>query len=260
MKDSIHDIQLIEKFLDGKMTPEEKREFEQRLNLDQSLKEMMNDMNVLLDGIKASASKSTKEEKLERLRFFAEINDIEKNAANLETPARVVPLYRSPWLWSAAASIVLVTTIAIYFVGERTPLNEKLYTAYFQPFDSPGGSAVRGGPPKITLKAQAYQAYDSGNYAAAAQLFEQLVKDNDDAIAQMCLGNTYLEQGKTAKAEKVFTDMLAKQNDLLTPAKWYLALTYLKENKLERAKAALWEVSKSSTYGEKAQQLLKKLD
>jgi len=42
-------------------------------------------------------------------------------------------------------------------------------------------------------------------------------------------------------------------------AKWYLALTYLKENKMERAKAILWEISKSSTYGEKAQKLLKKL-
>jgi thioredoxin-like negative regulator of GroEL len=112
----------------------------------------------------------------------------------------------------------------------------------------------------VTLKTEAYEFYDNGNYRLAAQLFEQIAKEKDDAAAQLCLGNSYLKLNDFANAEKTFTNVVAKHAELFTQAKWYLTLTYLKENKMERAKAILWEISKSSTYGEKAQKLLKELD
>ena len=259
MKEPINDIQLIEKFLDGRMSEAEKKEFENKLKLDQRLSEMMTDMNLLVEGIKLSAAQSSKEEKSDRLKFFNEINEIEKNAFDPASEAKIIPLYRKPWVLSAAASVILLVTLTFYFLREQTPLNEKLYAAHFEPFDSPGSGLTRG-TNEVTLKTQAYEAYDNGNYKVATQLFEQIVNEKEDAIAQLCLGNTYLAQNDLSKAEKVFTEMLTKQSELITQAKWYLALTYLKENKMERAKATLWEISKSSTYGEKAQQLLKELD
>ena len=261
MKNPINDIQLIEKFLEGKMTSEEKKEFEKKLTQDQSLNTMMTDMNLLVEGIKMSAAQTSREEKTDRLKFFAELNEIEKRAPlDISTPvARVVPMYRKPWILSAAASVLLLVTLTVYLMREQTPLNEKLYVAYFEPFDSPGSGLTRGNN-EVTVKTQAYEAYDNGNYKVAAQLFEKIIKEKEDAIAQLCLGNSYLAQNDPAKAEKIFTDMLAKHTELITQANWYLALTYLKENKMERAKSTLWELSKSSTYGEKAQKLLKKLD
>jgi pentatricopeptide repeat protein len=260
MKDSINDIQRIEKFLEGKMSEEEKKEFENKLNLDQSLNAMMTDVNLLVEGIKMSAAQTSKEEKSDRLKFFAEINDIEKHAFEIPEPeARVVPMYRKPWVLSAAASVMLLVTLTFYLMRDQTPINEQLYAAYFEPFDSPGSGLTRG-TNEVTIKTEAYQAYDNGNYKVAAQLFEQIISEKEDAIAQLCLGNAYLKQNDFVKAEKIFTEMLTKHSELLTQAKWYLALTYLKENKLERAKAILWQISKSSTYGEKAQKLLKKLD
>jgi hypothetical protein len=260
MQDPINDIQRIEKFLEGRMGEEEKKEFERKLNQDQSLNTMMTDMNLLVEGIKMSAAQTSKEEKSDRLNFFAEINDIESHAFEISAPvAKVVPMYRKPWALSAAASVILLVSLTFYFMREQTPLNEQLYVAYFEPFDSPGSGLTRG-TNVVTLKAEAYEYYDNGNYQLAAQLFEQIVKERDDAIAQLCLGNAYLKLNDFARAEKTFTDMVAKHAELFTQAKWYLALTYLKENKMERAKAILWEISKSSTYGEKAQKLLKKLD
>ena len=258
MKEPINDIQLIEKFLEGKMSDDEKKEFENKLKLDQPLSAMITDMNLLVEGIKMSAAESSKEEKLDRLKFFNQINEIEKNAFEI-SDARIVPMYRRPWILSAAASVILLVTLTFYFMREQTPIGEKLYTAYFEPFDSPGSGLTRG-TNEVTLKSRAYEAYDNGNYKVAAQLFEQITREKEDAIAQLCLGNSYLAQNDLNKAEKVFTEMLTKQSELITQAKWYLALTYLKENKMERAKATLWEISKSSTYGEKARKLLKKLD
>lgn len=220
----------------------------------------MTDMNLLVEGIKMSAAHTSKEEKTERLKFFAEINDIEKRAFKFSVPvAKVVPMYQKPWMLSAAASVILMISLTFYFMREQAPLNEQLYAAYFEPFDSPGSGLTRGSN-VVTLKTEAYAAYDNGNYKLAAQLFEQIIHEKDDAIAKICLGNSYLKQNDLDKAEKIFTEMLNKHSELFTQAKWYLALTYLKENKLERAKAILWEISKSSTYGEKAQKLLNELD
>lgn len=262
MKDSTNDIQLIEKFLEGKMTGEEKKEFETRLNQDQSFQAMMTDLRMLVEGIKTSAAQTAREEKIDRLKFFAEINEIE-NGETLETlvaEAKVVPLYRKPWML-AAASLLILASLTAYFMREQTPLNEKLYTAYFEAFDSPGSSMTRGGEISvITPKTQAYEAYDNGNYKVAAQLFEKIIKEKEDAVSQLCLGNAYLAQNDLANAEKTFIELVARHGELITQAKWYLALTYLKENKMERAKSTLWEISKSSTYGEKAQKLLEELD
>src|SRR6185369_9266575 len=139
MKEPINDIQLIEKFLEGRMSDDEKREFENKLKLDQSLSAMMTDMNLLVEGIKMSASQSSKEEKSDRLKFFNEINEIEKNAFEISAnDVKIIPMYRRPWALAAAASIVLLITLTFYFLREQTPINDKLYTAYFEPFDSPG--------------------------------------------------------------------------------------------------------------------------
>jgi hypothetical protein len=260
MKEPINDIQRIEKFLEGNMSEQERKEFENELNLNQSLKTMMTDMQLLVEGIKMSAAQTTKEEKSDRLKFFAEINDIEKRSFQFSAPAaKVVTMYKSPWVLSAAASVILLVSLTFYLMREQTPVNEQLYAAYFQPFDSPGSGLTRG-TNEVNLKTEAYEAYDIGNYKVAAQAFEQITREKDDAIAELCLGNSYLALNNLPKAERIFTEMLSKHSELITQAKWYLALTYLKENKLERAKAILWEISKSSTYGEKSQELLKELD
>src|SRR5258706_4991533 len=163
MSDPINDIQLIEKFLEGKMTAEEKKEFEKKLTQDQSLNAMMTDMNLLVEGIKMSAAQTSREEKTDRLKFFNEINEIEKHTSfDIAAPeARVIPMYRKPWILSAAASVLLLVAFTAYFMREQTPLNEKLYVAYFELFDSPGSGLTRGNN-EVTIKTEAYEAYDNG--------------------------------------------------------------------------------------------------
>src|SRR6185369_15943999 len=98
--------------------------FENKLKLDQPLSEMMTDMNLLVEGIKMSATQSSKEEKIDRLNFFNQINEIEKNAFEI-SDAKVVPLYRKPWILSAAASVILLVMFTFYFMREQAPVNER---------------------------------------------------------------------------------------------------------------------------------------
>jgi tetratricopeptide (TPR) repeat protein len=264
MKDHNQDIEMIEKYLAGKMTDDEKKMFAEVRIKDHELNAMLDDMDHLIKGIKHSAAQSSKKEKEDRLKFFNEIMDMEEDASRDENASvstgKVVPFYRKPSVMAIAASIVLMISVSIIFIQNRAPLNERLYTAYYEPFDSPGSGLTRGSS-EVTLKAQAYGAYDNGHFAEAAVLFEKLIAENKGTTATyLCLGNAYLAQGQLDKAEASFNHVATSDSDLVTQAHWYLALTYLKQNKLEKAKAALWIISDSSTYGEKAKKLLKDLD
>ena len=262
MKENMHDIELIEKFLDGKMTVAEKMVFNEKQR-DQDFKTLLTDMDVLLEGVKRSAATTTKEEKLERLTFFGEILDMEELAVQEDSVTlkrdKIVRFYRKPWVLAAAASVALAVAASVIWQQSQPPQNEKLFLAYFQPFDSPGSGLTRGSSEE-TLKTKAYDAYDNGRYAEAITYFDKILKTTPDPISHLCLGNAQLEIGQLAEAEKTFNHMLAKHSELVTQANWYLALTYLKQGKMERAKATLWEISKSSTYGEKARNLLNELD
>jgi tetratricopeptide (TPR) repeat protein len=256
----MNDIKIIEKYLDGEMTTEEKLAFEERCKADKSLHQMLTEMNALVEGIRSSGAHTTFDEKIDRLALVDELNRIE-TIEEKTSPVKIIPFYQRTWSMAAAASLILAATLTFYFVREQAPRNEKLYISYFEVFDSPGPSTVRGDTnDPVTTRSLAYLAYDSGNYADAAKLFEKILKDKEDPIMQLCLGNAYLSQNDPARAEKVFTRMLNKHIDLITQARWYLALSYLKQNKIERTKATLWEISKSSTYGEKARKLLNELD
>ncbi len=261
MKEDMHDIELIEKFLDGKMTAKEKLLFEEKQAQNEEFKTLLTDMDMLLEGVKRSAAKTTKEEKLERLKFFSEIMEMEAHAAEEEKSdsKKIIPFYQKPWVLAAAASIALLVTVSVVWMQGRPPQHERLYAAYFQPFDSPGSGLTRGSSEE-NIKTKAYDAYDNGRYGEAIPLFNEVLKQVDDPISHLCLGNAQLEDGQFREAEKTFNHMLKEHSDLVTQAKWYLALTYLKQAKMERAKATLWEISKSSTYGEKANKLLNELD
>jgi tetratricopeptide (TPR) repeat protein len=221
---------------------------------------MLAEMDLLVEGIKRSGAKTSKEEKLERLKFYAEIAGMEESTEDEDLPqTKVVPLYGRRWFLAAAASVALLIAAGTWYNTNVASDPQQLFEAYFEAFDSPGSGLTRGNE-GVTAKGAAYDAYDNGRYAEAIPLFENILANNNDPIVLLCLGNAQLKVGKIEQAENTFTQLLTQHNDLITQAKWYLALTYLKEDKLDRSKAALWELAQSSTYGEKAQSLLKKLE
>ena len=168
---------------------------------------------------------------------------------------------RTYWLPLATAAVLLISlTFWLYTSDGPASVNEKLYAAYFEPFDSPGSGLTRSTEDDLTLKAKAYRAYDAKDYETASRLFDDVLKEKDDAIVHLCLGNSWLAMNKPEEAEKVFQHILENHGDLVTQAKWYLALTFLRQGKIERTKATLWEISDSSTYGNDARELLKQLD
>lgn len=243
------DKALIQGFLDGHLTSEEEAEVSYRLKEEPELQRLLSEYDTLAAGIQFAH----RQEKLQQLRSLeAGLPPVDEKVISLRS-------YLVPF--AAAAAILVSLSIWYFMSGNLSPAdNQALFAEYFEPFDSPGNGMTRSTDDEMTLKAKAYRAYDSRKYEEAATLFVAVLNEKDDAIVHLCLGNTWLALGNADEAEKVFQHVLESHGDLVTHAKWYLALTFLKQGKLERTKATLWEISNSSTYGNDARKLLKRLD
>lgn len=248
MENINRDRELIQGYIEGNLVPSEEAEIKYRLKEDSALQQMLAEYEGLALGIRFSHM----QDKLQQLRSLE---------AGLPPAEERIFSLRAYWMPLATAAVVLVSLSIWLFLSENASLShEQLYTAYFEPFDSPGSGLTRSTEDEMTLKAKAYRAYDARNYEEASKLFVAVLKEKDDAIVHLCLGNTWLALDKPDEAEKVFQHILESHGDLVTQAKWYLAMTFLRQGKIERTKATLWEISNSSTYGKDARELLKQLD
>jgi tetratricopeptide (TPR) repeat protein len=260
MKNVMHDMELAEQFLSGKLGEPERKELAIRFDQDSDFNKLVLDMDRLVEGIKSTANKTSIEEKITRLKKFAQTEG-EENEKRTEPSEKVIKLWpATPVHYAIAASVVLFATLIFSIVGNINTAPPDLFAQYFEPFDSPGSGLTRSSDNAASLKAEAYEAYDAANYTLAAELFEKVLLEKDEAIVHLCLANAYVALNDFEKAEANLQHMLKEHADLVTQTKWYLALIYLKQNKLERAKATLWEISNSSTYGEKAKKVLGELD
>ena len=103
--------------------------------------------------------------------------------------------------------------------------------------------------------------FNKGSYAEALpHIDDYLDKKPNDLDVLLAKGIVHYEEGDLTKAHSVFAAM----SDLQPRVKkhlWYDALTYIKENKVSKAKVILNEMVANNTYNSKqAQQLLNKLD
>ncbi len=76
MKDQENHIDLIDKYLKNELSEEELLQFEGKVIEDESFGQLLNEMNTLVEGIKLSASKTTLDEKLNRLDKYAGQMDV----------------------------------------------------------------------------------------------------------------------------------------------------------------------------------------
>jgi len=160
----------------------------------------------------------------------------------------------------AAAFLILV--VSTYLVTDIfSPADhEQLFAQNFQPYLNVGNATTRGLGEFQNEEQQAYAAYDSEHYEAAIIGFEKVLQEKDDAAMLLYLGNAYLAIGNTGKAEEQFKQLINKDAGLVTQARWYLGLTYLKAGDVAQARVVLEELEQGETsYSERAEQVLKDL-
>lgn len=260
-KRNLH-IDLIEKYLDNSMDIREVELFNETLENDQEFVRDLNDMEVLIAGIKKAAASTTVEEKLERFEKSIKImeeNDEEKN------DTKVISFefeHIKKYSLAIAASITLILVSSIVLFNINQPSNQKLYTQYYSPFENYGDTR---GPEKSEQNywklALAY--YDAGMYDSALVNFQRIQTSDfkgsiNDPSFPLYKGNTLMKLGRHDEAIVIFQGMVNNDDGMTIQARWYLSMCYLYEDNTEKLVPLLERIAEveASSYGRDAHKLL----
>jgi len=260
------DIELIDKYQRGTANKEEKHDVQNRLVEDSSFRKLFDDMEVMSEGIRKSGAKSTLEEKLAKLDTAVEDKD-ESNSEETEedigsAPTKVFVWYNSPVTRAIAASVVLIVVGWVAFGPMNKVNNQELVVQYFEPYANVK-SPTRGEIIDIDDTAvEAFIVYDRGDYEASIPLFIEVIKNGIEPLMNtFYLGNAYLEAGDSENAIISFSMVVKAEKGLAGIAEWYLALSYLNNDNVDKSIASLKHVKDygEEFYAEKAGDLLSKL-
>lgn len=211
---------------------------------------------------------------------------------------KTIPMRQNFMRYVAAAVILLMVPLAYMGLQNSEPLSsEELYVEHFSAMepniwdmtsrtasaieDEEAVNADEGDKPadapknttaedidteglKLTLS-KGVDAYNSKNYKDASKYFAAYVDGSSTAQTtevRLYLGIALLAENQAERAEPYFKEVI-KNVDFKADGEWYLALAYLRNNKIVKAKKALNKIIKQDpehNYFEKAQALKTKIE
>jgi tetratricopeptide (TPR) repeat protein len=242
-------IELIESYLEDRLSESEKADFEKRLGSDPEFEKEYNDFKKLIQGIDVFGADE----------FSSTVAGWEGEIKAKSQTQNRTQRYR---LYAAAAIILMVLLPIGYlllnpFSGNS---NDALFAAYFEPYDDVITS--RAGVADDAL-IQGMKLYEAGSFKESMRFLKNYVKDqpNDDE-ARFYLAITALASGELDIAQKELTELLQNKEYLFyEQVQWYLALTYLKADNHDQLTRVLTTIlaNDSHSYFSKSTELLKKL-
>ena len=247
------DLELLDRYLLGRLNEKELKLFEERLKNDLALQQSLDELTVIRSAIR----RETKENVLDLLK--------EKEAIIQNKENRRLTFGMRRFL-SVAAAILLIATVGYYvlFNNLSEPMTgEALYELYYDgPYLNIVGGTERGATElEETLEAKAYLAYDLGEYSEAITYFKELIDQNKTATNYFYAGVSSLELGDM-EAAKIYFNVTANHfEEFREQAQWYMAMTLLKENRVNEAVSSLVYLNLNNTrYADKADEILGELE
>jgi hypothetical protein len=229
------------------MNAQEKTSFEKELETDQSL---INELLLHHEVDKAIA----KETKIKNFRHSLDAIHQE----HVEPRKNKIINLQNKWYW-AAASITVFSGTAIYTFSKNAQSSQKLYKNYYEVWQ-PG--FVTRGIETESVNDAIMALFEQQDYQLCIEKIQNL--DKEAVISpkiQLIHGCSLMELGKFNEAIKVFNYFESQDYTIYTEtALWYKALSYLRNDNLDLAKANLQKISDNeNTYATEAKELLKKL-
>lgn len=156
-------------------------------------------------------------------------------------PAKAKPrsFYR---LFSIAASIILLAVAGYFFLRPNLTASD-VADRHFEVF---AGNIVRGGSgiSDASVYDRAKLLYNEKKYEQAAPLFDQV----DSIQARYCSANCYYVLGKYDLAADRFRDVIRMGDGYAEDAEFGLAMTQLKQNKVDQARELLENMSEDQRH------------
>jgi len=241
------DYILFEDYILHSLNESEKESFEKRLNEDEAFSKAFELYKETSDFLKHKLSN-----KAERDAFKSNLSKISKtHSVNTKAPSKKIRLLH-PWKLAVAASFILILGL-FYSQWFTTPVYND-YAAYPQI-----SLTVRGDTSQVAAEAE--NAFNAQNYQDAIPLFKSLLEaEPENTEIQLYLAVSLVEENAFAEAEAVFDDLLKQPSAYLNQARWYAALSKLKQKKYEETEGLLRLIPSEAEEYPQAQKLLKKLN
>lgn len=259
-RNNVH-IDLVERYLDSRLTADEEVLFNEMLENDERFIRELNDMELLIRGIKKSAATTTIEEKLERFQRSMKITVDDDKPNKRLLYANFTNIKKYSLAIAASLTLLLVTSIALFNINQ-TPSHQKLYAEYYVPLENYGIKRSMKTDAENSWKL-ALMYYDNRQYELALENFNKvIVSDYKGTINHpsfpLYKGNTLMNLDRHDEAIRIFEGMVKDDDGMILQAKWYLSMCYLHENNSEKYVPLLEEIAlvKSSYYSDKAQKIL----
>lgn len=261
MKKNQELFERIEQYLENKLSKEDRISFEKEIDENPELKTELWKHREMQQAL----------EDMDALDFRKKIQKIE---AEIHRPAKT-NRFLSPFLKIAASVIILVgisTLVWVQFYGDTD-----LFKEYYKPY--PIEETVRGGVGDFindTLESapigsktqekknfpiqEILKLYSDGNYIKALPYLKQLVeKYPDQESFKIYLGNCFINTNNELLALPIFQKFSA-ESYFYEAAQWYLALTYLRLENVEKTQNTLIQIiDYQGIYKENASKLLMEL-
>ena len=248
MDHSEADIALVEKYFDAELNEAELKNFTTRIQSDDNFRLLVEQEKALIAAIRFEGAAAN-------LQY---LEDLESKLQK-ETPI-LLESRSTKWYYYAAAAVIGMTILVAVFMNSFKEKPDQLFQAYFAPYPNMFEPTTRSAESVDSKRADAFQAYEQGDYQKAATLFTDLLKDNKEPGMLLLLGNSNLMLGKLDEAKANFITLNKDFDDLDMQAKWYLSLCYLKNGEMDKAQLLLKELAGTEiSYATKAKELLEKV-
>ena len=233
---------LFGQYLDSELSAEEKTSFEKQLAEDSefaSAFEIFKELNQHLENKFGNAN--------ELKAFKKNLKSVSKEHFKTKKP-KVVAF--KPWQYAIAASVAILVGLFVF----------QNINPSFEDYNNPEmATFIERGDVNENLKL-AQDAFNAKNYKAAIPYFEAILKVNKSPEIQYFFAVSLLEDNQFQKAEVNLSELKSGTSIYKNKATWYLALSNLKQKKLDECKTYLKQIPADAEDFDKAQKLLKDID
>jgi tetratricopeptide (TPR) repeat protein len=254
MKKENDNIELIEKYLEGKISGKDKSGFESKLRSDTGFNTLFNDVRQMIQGVRYAAQND----------LLNKLKETERSlpAVKIERRTKIFAPGKVKYAFAVAATVaLLVSSIYIVFISRDQVRHEDYFTEYYTPYPNIIHPVQRAEITGMTEEELAYYYYEKEEYDKALELFNMLRTEKGDSENTLFyLANIYMAMGNYDKAIENFTILLNDSVIFENQTRWYLGLCYLEEGKLIEAKQQLERITETeNAYKARADELLTRI-
>lgn len=239
-----NDYTIIDQFLQGELPKDQHTAFHKRLATDKEFAKAYQFAQQMTNYLKARQKQPALEAKL---------NEWGDQYIKKETATSAKRIKMSSWKTGLAIAAAIALLLMVW-----NPFDSgDLYSQYAV---HPPLALVEKNAAS-TFAQQAEQAYTSKNYVGAYSALTNLLEiESENVQAQLALGISALETGKTSEAQAIFSKLAEGTSVLKSYGQWYLALSYIQQGENEKAKPILKGINNDEpSLKKKATELLTKI-